>query len=142
MSKRTREQALRRLEHARATFIKALVDAGREEEIRLAVELQPMVNLRNVSYYAAYYQGARKAFMLMSDKGSAYNMMMGKSRLEDTVYRKALYDLITENVRYTEMFMSGQSIRFFNYERDKKGKLTKCEASFVEEYRMIKRITE
>lgn len=130
------------MERARVAFINELVAAGTEEEIAHAIELQPTVNLRNVSYYAAFYQGARHAFMLMGDKDSAYNMTMGKNKSEDAVYRKALYDLITENIRYTEMFMSGHSIRFFNCERDKKGKLTKCEACFVEEWVIQRKVTE
>jgi hypothetical protein len=40
-----------------------------------------------------------------------------------------------------ELFMDGTPIRYRNHERDKKGKLTKCEAYFYKEQRIIQEVT-
>jgi hypothetical protein len=92
--------------------------------------------------YSAYYNGARKAFLMMSEKDSFIHQDYGKTKSETEVYRKAIFDLITEDIRKTEIFVSGANIGFCNHQRDKKGKLTKCDAYFFEEYTLRKKIEE
>jgi len=142
MSKKSNIAALRRLERARAEYMDAMKGFQTEEEIRLALEHEPMVNLRNVQIYSAYYNGARKAFEMMADEGSFIHQSYGRSKGETEVYRKAIFDLITEDIRKTEIFMGGADIGFCNHKQDKKGKVTKCDAYFFEEYTLRKKIEE
>ena len=142
MSKKTNERALKRLERAKAEYMDALREFKMEEEIRLALASEPVVDLRRVQIYSAYYNGVRKAFMMMADEGSFLKQSYGKSNAEHDVYRKAIFDLITDDIRKTELFMSGADIGFCNHERDKKGKLKKCDAYFFEEYTLRKKIEE
>ena len=61
MSKKTNERALKRLERAKEEYADALRKFQTEEEIRLALEIEPMVDLRRIQIYSAYYNGMRKA---------------------------------------------------------------------------------
>ena len=142
MSKKTNKEALRRFERAKAEYMDAMRAFQTEEEIRLAVAEEPKVNLKNVQIYSAYYYGARRAFLMMAEDDSALKKSYGKSKAESDVYRKAVFDLIAYDLRKTELFMSGADIGFCNHERDKKGKLTKCDAYFFEEYTLRKKIEE
>ena len=142
MSNGTRERALRRLERAKAEYMDALRCFRTEEEIRLAVAEEPEVNLGNVRIYTAYYCGVRRALMMMADEDSIFKRNFGKSKAESEVYRKAVFELITDDLRKTELFVSGADIGFCNHERDKKGKLKKCDAYFFEEYTLRKKIEE
>lgn len=58
------------------------------------------------------------------------------------MYRKAIFDLITENIRKTEIFMGGADIGFCKHKQDKKGKVTECDDHFFEEYTLRKKIEE
>lgn len=142
MSKKSNKAALKRLEWAKAKYMDAMRAFQTEEEIRLALQHEVVVNLRNVQMYSAYYNGARMAFAMIADRNSIFQQKCGRNKAEDDVYKKAIFDLITEDIRKTEMFMSGESIRFCNHETDKKGKLKKCDAYFYEEYIMRKKIEE
>ena len=142
MSKKTNERALKHLERAKAEYIEAMGKVQTEEEIRIALQAEIKVNIRNVQIYSAYYSGARRAFEMMSDEDSVLKRSYGRNKAEDAVYRKAIFDLITEGKRKTELFMSGADIGFCNHEKDKKGKLKKCDAYFFEEYTLRKKIEE
>lgn len=142
MSKKTNNAVLKRLERAKAEYEDAMRAYKTEEEIRIALGQPTLVSLKNVQIYSAYYNGARKAFDLMSDEGSFIHQEYGKSNRESEVYRKAIFDLITEDIRKTEIFMSGADIGFCNHVQDKKGKVTKCDAYFFEEYTLRKKIEE
>ena len=142
MSKKTNERALKRLERAKAEYMDALRAFRTEEEIRLALASEPVVDLRRVQIYSAYYNGARKAFLMMAGEGSVLRQIYGRNKAESDIYRKAIFDLITEDLRKTELFMSGADIGFCNHEKDKKGKLKKCDAYFFEEYTLRKKIEE
>lgn len=142
MSKKTNNAALMRLERAKAEYEDAMKAYKTEEEIRIALGQPTLVSLRNVQIYLAYYNGARKAFDLMADEGSFIHQKYGKNNRESEVYRKAIFDLITEDIRKTEIFMSGADIGFCNHVQDKKGKVTKCDAYFFEEYTLRKKIEE
>ena len=142
MSKKTNKAALKRLERAKAEYMDAMRAFQTEEEIRLALQHDVVVNLRNVQMYSAYYNGARRAFAMMADRNYFTQQKYGRNKAEDDVYKKAIFDLITEDIRKTEMFMSGADIGFCNHKEDKKGKLTKCDAYFFEEYTLRKKIEE
>jgi hypothetical protein len=142
MSVKTYKAAKKRLERARKEFAEALKAMEYEEELWMALQQQPKVNLRNVQYYSAYYQGARKAFMVMSEPDSSYRMRMGKSKQEDEIYRRAMYSLITEDIRHTEMFLSGQPIGFCNHKQNDKGKLVDVDAYFYEECTIRRKVDE
>jgi len=142
MSKRSNKAALKRFERAKAEYMDAMRAFQTEEEIRLALQHEVVVNLRNVQIYSAYYNGARRVIEMMADENSFINQSQGKSGAENKVYRKAIFDLLKEDVRKTELYMSGADIGFCNHERDKKGKLTKCDAYFYDAYLMRKKIEE
>ena len=110
MSKKTNKTALKRLERAKAEYMDAMRAFQTEEEIRLALQHEVVVNLRNVQMYSAYYNGARKAFLMMAEKDSFIHQNYGRSKTETEVYRKAIFDLITEDIRKTEIFVSGSVI--------------------------------
>ena len=141
MSKETNKKALKRLERVKAEYMEAMNAFQTEEEIRLAVSIDTKVNLRNVQIYSAFYSGARKALLMIAED-DFFKKRYGKSKTEAKIYRKAVFDLITEDLRKTELFMSGANIAFCNHERDKKGKLKRCDAYFFKEYSIRKKIEE
>lgn len=134
MSKKNYNMAEKRFERARDEYISALKALGEEEEVKMALERCPEVDLRRVTQYAAYYQGARKAFMMMNANDPINGGRFGKNMSEDKIYRSAIYRLVTQDIRYTEMFMAGQEIGFCNHQRDKKGKLVYCDACFLGDF--------
>lgn len=95
-------------------------------ERRMAVETDIKINLQNLVYYSAYYQGARN----VAEKLIPY--VMQNYRGDEKAYIKAELDMITSSKRNMQIWLDGTQIRYRNHERDKKGKLTKCEAYFVE----------
>lgn len=95
-------------------------------ERRMAVETDIKIHLQNLVHYSAYYQGARKA------ADALIPFVMQNFRGDEKVYIKAELDLITSSLRNTQLWLDGTQIRYRNWERDKKGKLIKCEAYFVE----------
>lgn len=95
-------------------------------ERRMAVQTDIKINLHNLAYYSAYYRGARDVV----DKLIPY--VMRSFRGDEKAYIKAELDLITSSLRNTQLWFDGTQIRYRNWERDKKGKLIKCEAYFVE----------
>ena len=95
-------------------------------ERRLGVREDVKVNLQNIVYYGAYYQGA----LVVAEKLIPY--VMQNYHGDDKVYIKSELDLITSDKRNMQLWLDGTQIRYRNWVRDKKGKLTKCEAYFVE----------
>jgi hypothetical protein len=106
-----------------------------ERAKRFAVENDVKIDLHKMVFYAAYYQGALMAARSMV----SYALQNYKG--EDIVYRDAELALITQSKRTMELFMDGTQIRYRNHERDKKGRLTKCEAYFYKEHRIIQEVT-
>ena len=102
---------------------------------RFAVENELKLNAQSVAYYGAYYQGA----LMAAKELMPYAKWNAKG--DDRVYRDAELALITQSKRTMELFMDGTPIRYRNHERDKKGKLTKCEAYFYKEQRIIQEVT-
>lgn len=105
-------------------------------ERRMAVERDIKINLQNLVYYGAYYQGAlnaaRKIFPTLFTSGR-------KPKGEDWIYLQAEWELITSSKRNMQLWLDGTQMRYRNHKRDKKGKLESCECYFVE-YRNV--ITE
>ena len=56
---------------------------------------------------------------------------LGLKRSEDRVYTKAIVSLLASDLRNVQEYLLGTNIGFRNHVRDKKGKLTSCEAYFV-----------
>lgn len=93
---------------------------------RMAVEKDIKINLHQLVFYAAYYQGARLAITLMEDYARK------TFRGDEKVYLEAELRLITNSLRSTQLFLEGCQFGYRNHERDKKGKLIRCDAFFME----------
>jgi hypothetical protein len=102
-------------------------------ERRMAVEKDIKVNVQNLLYYSAYYQGALRT----AEKLIPY--VMQNFRADDKVYIKAELDMITSSKRNMQLWLDGTQMRFRNHVRNAKNKLESCECYFVE-YRNV--ITE
>jgi hypothetical protein len=88
--------------------------------------MQGKLNLRNVMNCSAYYRGARAAILKLVNE---YQVRIPE---QEKVYDNAFFKLITASLDNTRRFIDGQQIRYRNHERNKRGKLVKCEAYFVE----------
>ena len=114
----------------------AILERNEDERAkRFAIENEVKIDLHKMVYYAAYYQGA----LMAAKELMPYAKWNAKG--DDRVYRDAELALITQSKRTMELFMDGTPIRYRNHERDKKGKLTKCEAYFYKEQRIIQEVT-
>lgn len=98
----------------------------REREIKAALKGDVRLNLNNVIQYSAYYQGARTAAMRLME-----GYFIDRAKGDERVYLKAELELIKASLENTEKFLSGSPIRYKNHERNKRGKLVKCEAYFT-----------
>ena len=117
----------KRLKKAEKEYLEALKAYERDEELRLAMIHQPKVNLHNIMYHSAYMQGARMAVERFGE------MYMPKSKSEEAVYSRAVFKLITSDIRYTALFLDGcHDICYRNHKRDNRGKLESVEAFFAE----------
>lgn len=94
-------------------------------EIELAERMADKLSLQKVMYYAAYYSGARAAILLLRD---VYQIRIPS---QEKIYDEALFKLITASLDSTRRFIDKQQICYRNHERNKRGKLVKCEAYFV-----------
>ena len=113
----------------------AILERNEDERAkRFAIENEVKIDLHKMVYYAAYYQGA----LMAAKELMGYAKWNAKG--DDRVYRDAELALITQSKRTMELFMDGTPIRYRNHERDKKGKLVKCEAYFYTEKRIIQEI--
>lgn len=104
-------------------------------ERRLAVEKPLKVNLQNLIHYSAYYQGLRKGLT------TALSIIQNPRKGEDRIYLEAEFRLCSSSLRNAQLWDDGTPIRYRNWENDKKGKLTKAEAYFVERVTVTKEIT-
>lgn len=84
------------------------------------------INLQNVVYYGAYYQGAMEVAMKLIP------YVMQNYRGDDKIYIKAELDTITSSKRNMQLWLDGTPMRYRNHKRNKKGKLESCECYFVE----------
>lgn len=112
-----------------------IIEARKDEmEQRLAVDNEPKVDLRKILYYSAYYQGARNAVLAFKE------YITTGVKKDGLVYRKAVIELFTQSLRNAQLYLDGTEVRFRNYEHDKKGKLVKCEAYFVERINIVREL--
>lgn len=97
-------------------------------ERRMAVEKDIKINLRNIAYYGAYYQGALMAACKVTE-----SLLNGKKpKGEDWIYLQAEWELITSSKRNMQLFLDGTKIAYRNHKRNKKEKLESCECYFAE----------
>lgn len=94
-------------------------------EIKAACEMDIPLNLTNVRYFSAYYSGARNALELV--KTAFLPLMKG----DEKVYTEAILRLATSSMDKARMLIDEYPIIYKNHERDKKGKLIRCDAVFA-----------
>lgn len=92
-----------------------------------AVEHEIKINVQRLAMYASYYQGARMIGVKVLE-----GIQNRKPKGDDWVYLEAEWRLYTESVRNMQLYMDGYEIRYRNHQKDKRGKLLRCEAYFVE----------
>lgn len=130
MNKKTKNQKM--LDYHKREFLKYAQLVECDEEIKFATEYEVKVNLRNIREYSSYLQGARKAMLFWDEY---------KSLKSEKVYDDAILKLVTSDLRYMDIFLSqSKEIMFRNHERDKKGKIKKVEAYFVEKITLYKEV--
>ena len=102
-------------------------------ERRMAVEKDIKINLQNLAYYGAYYQGA-----LMAVRKVTESLLNGnKPKKDDWTYLKSEWDLITSSKRNMQLYLDGTEMRYRNHKCNKKGKLESAECYFVEQKNVI-----
>lgn len=97
-----------------------------ELTMRLAEKLDTNIKLQNVHYFGAYLDGARAMLRKLQD-----HELINPKEKREKVYCDAQIQLILEDKHKTNLFLQGEQIRYRNHQKDKKGKLTKCEAYFA-----------
>lgn len=108
-----------------------ILERRQDERARMfAVEHDIKINVQRLAMYASYYQGARD----MGQKLMERLMTDSKPKGEEWVYLEAEWRLFMSSKRNCQLFLDGTDIRYRNHERDKKGKLIRCEAYFVERH--------
>lgn len=84
----------------------------------------------NLHEWSERMQGAREMLVKLYE----YDKMilpLGAKRSEDRVYTNAIVSLLASDLRNVQEYFLGTNIGFRNHVRDKKGKLTSCEAYFL-----------
>ena len=106
------------------------------EQAREILERRQDERARILAMYASYYQGARD----MGQKLMERLMTDSKPKGEEWVYLEAEWRLFMSSKRNCQLFLDGTDIRYRNHERDKKGKLIRCEAYFTERLTLIREV--
>ena len=75
-------------------------------------------------------QGARDMLVKLYEDDKMI-LPLGVKRSEDRVYTKAIFTLLSSDLKNVQEYLLGTNIGFRNHVRDKKGKLIRCEAYFV-----------
>lgn len=81
----------------------------------------------NLWLYTQRMQGARQMLVRLYEYGMlnlAGFLPKSKGR---KVYEAALYEWLTSDLRNIDAFLKGEEYVFFGFEKDTKGKLTKCQ---------------
>jgi len=105
-----------------------ILERREDERAKLfAVEHDIKINVQRLAMYASYYQGARMIGIKILE-----GIQSRKPKGDDWVYLEAEWRLYTESVRNMQLYMDGYEIRYRNHQKDKRGKLLRCEAYFVE----------
>ena len=103
-------------------------------ERRLSVKQPIKVNFQKIIHYSAYYQGMRQGLI------TAQRIIETSVKGEEKIYLEAEFKLYTSSLRNVQLLKDGTEVRFRNHERNKKGKLIRCEAYFVERRELITEI--
>ena len=126
----TTKQEDRIIEQARK-----ILEAREDERARLfAVEHDIKINVQRLAMYASYYQGARDMGQHLLER----IITDSKPKGDDWIYIAAEWRLLLSSKRNCQLYLDGTEIRYRNHERDKKGKLVRCEAYFVERLTLIR----
>lgn len=105
-----------------------ILERREDEHAKLfAVEHEIKINVQRLAMYASYYQGARMIGVKVLE-----GIQKRKPKGDDWVYLEAEWRLYTESVRNMQLYMDGYEVRYRNHQKDKRGKLIRCEAYFVE----------
>lgn len=105
-----------------------ILERREDERAKLfAVEHEIKINVQRLAMYASYYQGARMIGVKVLE-----GIQNRKPKGDDWVYLEAEWRLYTESVRNMQLYMDGYEVRYRNHQKDKRGKLLRCEAYFVE----------
>lgn len=86
-----------------------------------------MMDVENIHVWGAYYQGARMMLLHLWEHYDLRERCAVKDK-DAGVYMKAIVDFALTDKRNCELFMAGERLRFRNHERNKKGRLVRCEA--------------
>lgn len=84
----------------------------------------------NLHEWSNKMQGAREMLVKLYEDDKM-TLPLGVKRSEDRVYTKAIVTLLASDLSHVQEYLLGTNIGFRNHVRDKKGKLTSCEAYFV-----------
>ena len=94
------------------------------------MEKQNNYGFENLHEWSNRMQGAREMLIKLYEDDKMI-LPLGVKRYEEMVYTKAIVNLLISDLRNVQEYLLGTNIGFRNHVRDKKGKLTSCEAYFV-----------
>ena len=86
--------------------------------------------MENLHEWSNKMQGAREMLIKLYEDDKMI-LPLGIKRSEDMVYTKAIFTLLSSDLKNVHEYLLGTNIGFRNHVRDKKGKLVSCEAYFV-----------
>lgn len=84
----------------------------------------------NLHEWSNRMQGAREMLIKLYEDDKMI-LPLGLKRSENSVYTKAIVNLLISDLMNVQEYLLGTNIGFRNHVRDKKGKLVSCEAYFV-----------
>ena len=84
----------------------------------------------NLHEWSNKMQGAREMLIKLYEDDKMI-LPLGVKRSEDSVYTKAIVNLLISDFINVQEYLLGTNIGFRNHVRDKKGKLVSCEAYFL-----------
>ena len=112
-----------------------ILERRQDERARMfAVEHEVKISVQRLAMYASYYQGARDMGQHLLER----IITDSKPKGDDWIYIAAEWRLLLASKRNCQLYLVGTEIRYRNQERDKKGKLVRCEAYFVERLTLIR----
>ena len=98
----------------------------------MIMEKQNNNGFENLHEWSERMQGAREMLIKLYENDKMI-LPLGVKLSEDRVYTKAIVNLLTSDLKNVQEYFLGTNIGFRNHIRDKKGKLTSCEAYFIEQ---------
>lgn len=92
--------------------------------------------MKNLYEWSLKMQGAREMLVTIIDiaknRGGRFVLERPDKYGYGKIYHEAIVRLILTSLDNTAKFMTGIPIGFKNFEKNKKGKLVRCEAYFIE----------